>query len=84
VIILEAGSARAVVADEVGGRIASLSVNGLELLVTEQQAFDVLGTAPGPFGWGMFPMAPWAGRIRRGRFNFAGHPYHSTFAVLRS
>jgi aldose 1-epimerase len=75
VITLESGPARAVIAPEAGGRIVTLTVDGLELLVTEQHAFDVLGAPPGPFGWGMFPMAPWAGRIRRGRFDFAGRSY---------
>jgi aldose 1-epimerase len=74
-ITLEAGPARAVVAPEAGGRIARLSVHGLDLLVTETQAAEVLHAPPGPFGWGLFPMAPWAGRIRRGRFTFGGGTY---------
>ena len=74
-ITLQAGMAQLDLAPEAGGRIASLTVHGLELLVTEQQATDALGAAPGPFGWGIFPMAPWAGRIRRGRFAFQGRTY---------
>lgn len=74
-ISLEAAPVRAVVAPEAGGRVASLTVHGAELLVTEQRATDALGRAPGPFGWGIFPMAPWAGRIRRGQFSFQGRQY---------
>src|SRR5258705_4199105 len=46
-----------------GGRIASLVVDGMELLVTD---------AAGPLDWGCYPMAPFAGRIRDGRFRWAG------------
>jgi aldose 1-epimerase len=90
-ITLEAAPARAVMAPEAGGRVASLTVHGVELLVTEQRAIDALAKAPGPFGWGIFPMAPWAGRIRRGEFSFQGrhhqlpinfppHAIHGTLA----
>lgn len=46
-----------------GGRLASFVVDGHELLVTE---------GPSPMGWGSFPMAPYAGRVRDGRFEFRG------------
>ena len=48
-----------------GGRLATVTVAGRELLV---------GPAPerGPLHWGSYPMAPWAGRIRHGRFPLAG------------
>jgi aldose 1-epimerase len=49
-----------------GGRFASLVVEGHELLVT--------GGA-GPISWGCYPMAPFAGRIRDGRFTFDGRTY---------
>jgi aldose 1-epimerase len=49
-----------------GGRIASFVVDGHELLLTE---------GPAPMGWGSFPMAPYAGRIREGRFEFRGRRY---------
>ena len=62
-IALRAGPAAARIDPASGGRIASLSVDGLELLVTE---------GPTPLDWGCYPMAPWAGRVRRGRFRFAG------------
>lgn len=46
-----------------GGRIASLVVDGHELLKT---------SGDGPITWGSFPMAPFAGRIRDAAFTFAG------------
>jgi aldose 1-epimerase len=49
-----------------GARFASLVVNGHELLVTEGE---------GPIRWGCYPMAPFAGRIRAGRFAFQGRAY---------
>ena len=49
-----------------GGRIASLIVDGTEILVTD---------ADGPFWWGCYPMAPFAGRIRGGRFRFRRRSY---------
>ena len=60
---LRAGAASAVVDLEHGGRLRSLRVDGLELLRAQQTD---------PMAWGCFPMAPWAGRIRRGRFDFDG------------
>jgi aldose 1-epimerase len=46
-----------------GGRLASLVVQGRELLKTE---------GDGPITWGSFPMAPFAGRVRDATFVFAG------------
>ena len=72
-ILLQAGAARAEIAPGHGGRLASLSFDDHELLVTEQQAAERLGqNPPPPTQWGMFVMAPWAGRIRHGRFDFDG------------
>src|SRR5206468_2980253 len=62
----EFGPARLVVAPERGGRIMALSVDGLDLLVTP----DV-----DDHNFGCFPMAPWAGRIRHGSFDFEGQRY---------
>ena len=57
------------VAPELGGRIASLIVDGVELLVT--------GTADDhPMLWGSFPMVPWAGRVRQGRFRYDAMGHH--------
>ena len=65
-LTLESGPARLVVAPEKGGRIVALKVDGLDLLVTQ----DVDG-----HNFGCFPMAPWAGRVRHGRFDFEARRY---------
>ena len=62
-LVLEAGSARLTVSASDGGRFSSLIVDGQELLVTE---------GFGPISWGCYPMVPFAGRIRHGRFTFLG------------
>lgn len=49
-----------------GCRIASLRIGGHELLVT---------SGPSPIEWGLYPMAPYAGRVRNGRFEFDGQTY---------
>jgi aldose 1-epimerase len=64
VLVLEVGDVRAVVRPQDGGRLGSVVVAGRELLVTDRE--------PGPMWWGAYPMAPWAGRVRYGRFSFAG------------
>jgi len=51
---------------DAGCRLASFAVGGRELLVT---------AGPGPIDWGCYPMAPYAGRVREGRFTFAGREY---------
>lgn len=49
-----------------GGRLASLVVDGLELLVT---------SADRPSRWGSFPMIPWCGRLPHGVLKFEGETY---------
>jgi aldose 1-epimerase len=49
--------------DLLGGRLTSLVVDGLELLVRD---------GVDQFHWGSFPMAPWAGRLRHGRLGIDG------------
>jgi aldose 1-epimerase len=66
VIELAAGPATATVDPAHGARLASLTVDGLELLVT---------AATDPLEWGLYPMAPFAGRLRHGRFTFAGQQW---------
>jgi galactose mutarotase-like enzyme len=60
-IVLAGDDARLTVDAGHGARFASLVVDGHELLVTE---------GDGPIWWGSYPMAPFAGRIRDGRFPF--------------
>ena len=57
---------RLTVATAAGGRVRQIHVAGVDLLA-EPTDGDPLST-----GWGSFPMAPWAGRIRNGRFRFLG------------
>ena len=67
VLDLRAGDVRVVVRPEHGGRMGSVSIGGRELLVT--------GHPLGAVRWGSYPMAPWAGRIRRGQFSFNGRAH---------
>ena len=62
-ITLSSPTATITLDPEVGGRIASIVVDGLELLVT---------AADRSMEWGCYVMAPFAGRIRNGRFRFNG------------
>jgi aldose 1-epimerase len=55
-----------------GGRLASFIVDGHELLLTQ---------GPAPMDWGSFPMAPYAGRIRQGRFVFRGQEHTLPIAM---
>lgn len=55
---LGAGDDHAVVDEGHGGRLASLVAHDKERLV---------GPADDPFGWGCYPMAPWAGRVADAR-----------------
>jgi aldose 1-epimerase len=66
VITLTSPNATVLVDDEAGGRIASFVVDGLELLVT---------AADDPLDWGCYVMAPFAGRVRNGRFHFKGEEH---------
>ena len=65
-----------------GGRLATLSARGTDLIVGPDPSLPATG-------WGSYPMVPWAGRIRNGRFrfdgidhqmpiNFAHHAIHGT------
>ena len=65
-IVLRNGPAELNLDPAAGGRVAQLLVDGLPVLAR------VHGRAT---HWGSFVMAPWAGRIRRGRFTFAGTTY---------
>jgi len=85
-IELEAGDAWMTVHPDEGGRIGRLEVGEVALLQGDPAA--------GPLTWGCYPMAPWAGRIRNGRFTFQGvshqlplnmppHAIHGTGFVSR-
>lgn len=61
---MEGGPAVVAVDAERGGRLAALEVDGRPLLV--------IGDGSDAMQWGSYPMVPWAGRVRDGRFRFAG------------
>ena len=63
---LHAGPARAVLDEVHGGRLERVQVDGVDLLVPPEVD---------DHNYGAFPMAPWAGRIRHGRFRFDGVDY---------
>lgn len=65
-VTIASETARAVIDPTAGCRLTSLQVHGHEVLVTE---------GSDPIMWGSYPMAPWAGRLRDGRFLFAGREY---------
>lgn len=62
-LVFEAADATLEVSPVDGGRISSLIVRGSELLRGRVAGAE-------PILWGSFPMAPFAGRIRGGRFRF--------------
>ncbi len=63
-----AGDVELVVLPETGGKLASLRIDGLDVLAPVDPDDPMLG--------GSFPMVPWAGRIRQGTFVFGGTRYH--------
>ncbi|SOD55014.1 aldose 1-epimerase [Pseudoxanthomonas wuyuanensis] len=68
-IAIASGPLSVDIAASAGGRIAQIRQGGAEWLLGygEQNA--------APIAWGSYPMLPWAGRIRHGRFGFQGNPY---------
>ncbi|UNK48761.1 aldose epimerase [Lysobacter sp. S4-A87] len=54
------------IAPEAGGRIAQIRLDGVEQLVGH-------GDDSAAIAWGCYPMVPWAGRVRNGRFTSGGH-----------
>jgi aldose 1-epimerase len=66
VISLHSGSVRVRIHPADGGRLGSVTVAGHELLVTSDAE---------ALRWGSYPMVPFAGRTRAGRFSFGGVEY---------
>lgn len=64
IIELHAGDALVTIDPLAGGRVAQVEIAGLELLHDDPSG--------GPMTWGSYPMVPWAGRVRHGRFRFDG------------
>lgn len=65
-ITLQSGDIQVVVDETCGARLASLQVSHKEFLVTQ---------ADSPLDWGVYPMVPFAGRVRDGRFVFNDNTY---------
>jgi aldose 1-epimerase len=57
------------IAPAAGGRIAQIAFEQHEWLVGYDERNQAM------IAWGSYPMLPWAGRIRHGRFAFDGHSY---------
>ncbi|HUB90778.1 MAG TPA: aldose epimerase [Dyella sp.] len=57
------------IAPEAGGRIAQIIRHGVPWLVDHDAQHAAM------IAWGSYPMLPWAGRIRHGRFRFEGQDY---------
>lgn len=57
------------IAPAAGGRVAQITRNGVPWLV------DYAADHAAMVAWGCYPMAPWAGRIRHGRFRFEERDY---------
>lgn len=66
---LRRGAIEVDLAPEAGGRIAQLRVEGIEQLIGPDDGW------PATIAWGCYPMVPWAGRVRDGRFRFEGREY---------
>jgi len=66
VVRLESADAVAMVHPAHGARVGSLTVRGTDLLVA---------TGPTPLDWGMYPMVPFAGRMRDAQVHLAGVSY---------
>ncbi|WP_425605706.1 aldose 1-epimerase [Pseudoxanthomonas daejeonensis] len=60
---------RVEIAPQAGGRIAQIHYRDVAQLVGPGDGF------PAAIAWGSYPMLPWAGRIRHGRFDFAGRQW---------
>lgn len=63
------GALRVTIAPRAGGRIAQIQHDGIDHLVGYSEA------TAATIAWGSYPMVPWAGRIRRGRFQFRGQDH---------
>lgn len=63
---------------ERGGRVAQIRIGGVGLLIGHDDVPDTARAADGSVpatAWGSYPMVPWAGRIRHGRFTFDGREH---------
>ena len=68
-IRLSAGPLTIDIAPAAGGRIVQIVRDDIEWLVGHSERNAAM------IAWGSYPMLPWAGRIRRGRFEFEGRAW---------
>lgn len=68
-IVLRDGALEVEVTPQAGGRVAQIRKDGREWLVGPDEGID------SAIAWGAYPMVPWAGRIRHGRFAFNGRQW---------
>lgn len=71
ILTLRCGDVTATVHPDAGARIGQIDVAGQRLLVDVPPP-----DRRHPMMWGAYPMVPWAGRIRAGRFSFDGIEHH--------
>lgn len=67
-MILHSKNIRCTIEPQLGGRVSSLVAYGRELLITQNGETN-------PQKWGSYPMAPYAGRVRDGKFVFDSKDY---------
>ena len=67
ILTLQRDDVAVTVFPDAGARIGQIVVAGRALLIEVPDPADRVPTM-----WGSFPMVPWAGRIREGRFSFRG------------
>lgn len=68
-ITIASGRLQVAIAPQAGGRVAQIHYDGIDHLVGHDEANQAM------IAWGSYPMLPWAGRIRHGRFGFQGQQY---------
>jgi aldose 1-epimerase len=64
-----AGALRVDIAPQAGGRLAQVTHDGIDWLAGYDERHRAM------IAWGSFPMLPWAGRVRAGRFAFEGRTH---------
>lgn len=69
VIRIAHGALAVDIAPSAGGRIAQITFDQLAWLVGHSAEHEAM------IAWGSYPMLPWAGRIRHGRFHFQDRDY---------
>lgn len=75
---LSVGIASVRVVPGAGGRLGRVTIFDHDVLVSaaDAGASDDIGTGAHPMQWGSFPMVPWVGRIRDGRFRYRARTHH--------